>query len=110
MQIRYVVLAVSLMISGFANANCGVRDAKITEIHQYYDGSVFVNFDKAGDCDCSIKNRMAFKVGDANIEFIQSMVLLAYASGKSVTAFTDSASCSVHGNTAKLNYFRILPD
>lgn len=77
---------------------------------QYYDGYVFVTFDKQTSCDCSQKSRMAFNVNDPETKFIQSMVLTAYSTGRSVSASTNIEGCSVHGNSPKMNYFRIHPD
>ena len=51
---------------------------------QYYDGYVFVTFDKQTSCDCSQKSRMAFNVNDPETKFIQSMLLMAYSTGRSV--------------------------
>jgi hypothetical protein len=76
---------VAICISAFslvvqAATSCGVSNTKI----QYYDGQVFVSFDKETSCDCSQKSRMAFNVNDPEIKFIQSMLLMAYSTGRSV--------------------------
>ena len=67
-----------------ATTSYGVSNAKIIDVFQYYDGQVFVSFDKETSCDCSQKSRMAFNVNDPEIKFIQSMVLTAYSTGRSV--------------------------
>lgn len=105
-----VIFVVSSLLSLNSYASCGVSNARITDVHQYFDGHVFVAFDKAVDCGCTQTNRLAFNVADPDIEFIQSMVLMAYATGRRVDAKSSSELCSVHGNTAKMDYFRVHPD
>ncbi|MEY4589097.1 MAG: hypothetical protein RL497_1173 [Pseudomonadota bacterium] len=106
-------LFISCFLSFFgaaAWADCGVDNAKITFVYQYYDGSIFVNFNKDTSCNCPIPSRMAFNTADPGYDYIKAMVLLAYASGKSITANSNIAGCPIHGNTAKMNYFGVFPN
>lgn len=105
-----LVLTLVLFLATQLAMSCGVTNAKITDVFQYFDGQVFVSFDKQTTCDCPQKSRMAFNVNNPETKFIQSMVLMAYSSGRSVSALTDISGCPVHSNSPKLNYFRVLPE
>ncbi len=107
---KYFLAGLLSVCGAAAYADCGVDSAKITFVYQYYDGSIFVNFDKATTCSCAIPARMAFNTADPGYDYIKSMVLYAYASGKSVTANSNIAGCPIHGNTAKLNFFGVYPN
>ena len=94
----------SVVISSNVFAYCKVEDAIITQVGQYHDGHIFVNFDKQTNCPCSIKHRMALHKDHE--KFMSSMVLTAFTTGKKVRAEGEEA-CSVHGNTAKLVIFDV---
>ena len=83
------------------------RSAKITRMHQYVDGYIFIYFDRSSDCVCKIPNRMAFHK-DANEKFFMSAALTALTAGNLVTVTGDDVNCPVHGNTAKLTQLHIL--
>jgi len=104
---KYFLAIGALFIANLSFAGCGIRDAKVTEVFQYYDGTVFVGFNKSSDCSCSQNYRMAFFENDESMDYIKSLILMAYATGKSVYALSDIADCPIHNNTAQLNYFRI---
>jgi len=108
MRVLYGIIIT--VFSAYAFAGCGVEKAKITMIHQYFNGEVFVDFNKKTTCDCSIPGRLAFLSSDENIDFIKSMVLMAFASDRVVSAHSNIAGCPIHGNTAKMNYFRVWPE
>ncbi|WP_188150304.1 hypothetical protein [Teredinibacter waterburyi] len=95
-----------LLISNIA-LSCGVVGAKVMQAHRYHDGYIFVDFDKPTDCDCTISNRLAFRDDDPNMDFVKSMILVAYTTGALITARSDLESCSIHGNTAKMTYFML---
>ncbi|HEY6528757.1 MAG TPA: hypothetical protein VIZ65_08680 [Cellvibrionaceae bacterium] len=107
---RLILATILCAFVGSNWADCGVDSAKITFVHQYHDGSIFVTFDKATNCGCTIPTRMAFNTADAGYDYIKSMVLLAYASGKSIAANSNIAGCPIHGNTAKMNSFGVYPN
>jgi hypothetical protein len=90
-------------------ADCGVAKAKITFIHQYYDGSIFVDFSTSTNCPCSAPGRLAFNTSDPGYDFIKSMVLMAYATNSWVGANSNIPGCPIHGNTAKLNWLGLSP-
>jgi len=103
---RFLVLGL-LFFSGLANAVCGLKDAKVVSTHRYHDGWIFVNFDKSINCDCPQKWRLAFKDDSNNMDYVKSMVLVAYSSQVSVNAWAKDNVCSVHGNTAILTTFQL---
>lgn len=100
-------ILVNLSASGFAD--CGVGKAKISNVWQYYDGSIFVEFNTPTNCTCSIPQRLAFNTTDPGYDFIKSLVLMAYATNSWVSANSSIAGCPIHGNTAKLNYLQMSP-
>ncbi|TVZ37844.1 hypothetical protein P886_2190 [Alteromonadaceae bacterium 2753L.S.0a.02] len=108
MNIKNYIAIIILMNAVNCFASCGLENAKVIDVHQYFDGNIFVRFDKSTNCNCIEKTRLAFDSGDPTKQFIQSMVLLAFASNSNVTAYSSSTECSVHGNTAVLDYFRVL--
>jgi len=111
MKRNLIVICISVCsLVAQAVTSCGVSNAKIIDVFQYYDGYVFVAFDKQTSCDCPQKSRMAFNVNDPETKFIQSMVLMAYSTGRSVSASTNIEGCPVHDNSPRMNYFRIHPD
>ena len=103
---KYFIVLFCLFVSNFANANCSVGEARITQFNQYFDGNVFVEFSKHSTCNCEIKGRLAFQAKDPDTQFLQSMILLAYTTGATVSAWSDSDSC-IHGNTNRLTAFKI---
>ena len=100
-----------LLLLIFANSvqatECIVRDAKVTQVHQYKDGHIFIEFDKATDCECQFPLRLAFHKNDDE-KFFMSASLTALTSGKRVWAVGEDSNCPVHGNTAKLTNFYIF--
>ena len=104
----------ALMLGAFSfgtegATSCGVSDARIIDVFQYFDGQIFVSFDKQTGCDCPQKSRMAFSANDPDTKFIQSMVLMAYSTGRKVNAITDIEGCPVHSNSPQMNYLRVHP-
>jgi len=97
---KFLIWGIALMPS--LAFGCGVSDAIVSGIQRYHDGHIFVHFDKATDCGCSQTKRLVFKEDAPGMDYVKSMVLLAYSSGAPVSAYTTSNSCSVHGNTAVL--------
>lgn len=111
MKKSFIAICISVFsLMAQAATSCGVSNAKIIDVFQYYDDQVFVSFDKETSCDCSQTSRMAFNVNDPDTKFMQSMILMAYTSGRNVTALTNIEGCPVHGNSPKMNYFRIHSD
>lgn len=94
-------------ISTYTHAICGVTDAKVTSTHRYSDGTIFVNFDKYNDCGCSQASRLAFHEDNTSMDYVKSMILIAYTTGAKVKAQATNSACSVHGNTAILNTFQL---
>lgn|GEM_PF-3671201 len=110
MKILKLLAGTTLMsLSAISFADCGVAKAKIVNIHQYYDGSIFVDFSATTNCACSIPQRLAFNTADPGYDFIKSLVLMAYATNSWVSANSNIPGCPIHGNTAKLNYLQMSP-
>ena len=88
-------------------AKCSVS-GKVTRVHQYTDGTIFIDISKNSDCECSQKSRMAFHKDDDQ-KFYVSAALTALTTGKSVTLIgaDGGGKCPVHGNTPKLRAFYI---
>jgi len=124
-NIRILIIIVLGMLSFESYAvECGVSAAKVTKVHQYHDGSVFVYFDKDSDCDCSIKDRLAFsndksslatttaKIIESNkVKFFISASLTALTTGTLVGVRAEdrdeNGNCPIHGNTAEAITFVI---
>ena len=105
MRVFFLVILFLISCDLFA---CGVTDAKVIATHRFHDGHIFVNFDKPTSCDCSQTKRMAFRDDDMNMDYVKSMILMAYTTGASVSAYADQ-SCSVHSNTPALRVFHLNP-
>ena len=86
--------------------DCVVYDTKITRIHQYTDGNIFVYFDKISDCSCQFPQRMAFHKNDDE-KFFVSAALTALTTGKNVSLVGEDTNCPIHGNTAKMTNLSI---
>lgn len=88
-------------------AKCSLS-GKITRVHQYTDGMIFIDINKSSDCQCPQKSRMAFHKDDEQ-NFYMSASLAALTTGKSVTLVGEDGDgkCPIHGNTAKLRAFYI---
>ncbi len=56
---KTVTLLFGMLLTSLSFADCGVAKAKITFIHQYYDGSIFVDFSASTNCPCSAPARLA---------------------------------------------------
>ncbi|TVZ37415.1 hypothetical protein P886_1756 [Alteromonadaceae bacterium 2753L.S.0a.02] len=98
------LLFIILLLAKVTNA-CGLSDARVVGTHRYHDGYIFVNFDKPTSCDCSQNARLAFRDDGANMDYVKSMILIAYSSQVPVSATANGDSCTVHGNTAVLTAF-----
>lgn len=107
-----VLLAVTLFVtvlSAQANATrCEFLEAKIVDIHEWYDGHIFIKFNKTDpNCPCVTNVRLAFHKDD-NEDFFTSASLAALLSGATVDARgVDSEDCSIHGNTQRLDLLRV---
>ena len=84
-------------------SECSVDDAKVTDVFQWNDGSIFIVLDKAVGCGCAEANRAGFHKNDDEKFFI-SAGLTALVSGKSVKLLADNVNdtCPVHGISAQL--------
>lgn len=106
---RFLFIIGTLFFSTFSfSKECKVSDAMVTQVHQYKDGTIFINVDKINNCGCPQQYRMAFhKLEDE--KFFISAALTALTTGKKVSLVGDDAdgNCPVHGNTAKLKSFYI---
>lgn len=102
-----ILLAATIWTSTAQAANtCIITDTKVINIEQYFDGNIFVYFDKSDlNCPCAQKGRMAFHK-DSGENFIMSAALTALTAGKSVTARGDDL-CQIRGDTAQLTSFII---
>lgn len=106
---KTIALLTGILFANVAFADCGVPRTKITNIHQYYDGSIFVDFSDSTNCPCSIPQRMAFNTTDPGYDFVKSMVLFAYATNSWIGVNSNIQGCPIHGNTAKLNWISVSP-
>ena len=103
---RIGVLVFLFVLSSVSFA-CGVSETKVVKVHEYHDGVIFVDFSKSTDCECSQKKRLAFRSSDEDKDFIKSMVLTAYVSDLTVSAYSNINTCDFHSNTAELTYFKL---
>lgn len=106
-KIATLIIFSTLILPVLSHAVCGVVDAKVTNTHRYSDGTIFVNFDKYNDCGCSQSSRLAFHEDDTSMDYVKSMILIAYTTGAKVRAQATNAACSVHGNTSVLDIFSL---
>ena len=86
--------------------DCSVSGANVTRVFQHKDGFMFVVFDKATDCACSIPTRLAYSKS-SDEKFFTSAALTALTASRKVFARGDDTGCPFHGNTAKLTDFHI---
>lgn len=101
-------MLIALFSSSFVIASCKVVDAKVTSLHRYTDGTLFINTNKQSDCGCSQKSRFAIKSEKVDSDdFTVSAVLTAYVSQKLIT-IVGLEGCRVHGNTPELSIFYLL--
>ena len=105
---KYILsFILSVVTCSTATANCSVTDAKITGMHRYTDGTLFINTNKANDCGCSQGARFAMKTTDVDSDsFTVSAALTAFTAGIMVS-INGLDGCSIHGNTPELNYLKI---
>lgn len=90
-----------------AYADCSVADTKITSMHRYTDGTLFINTENANACGCSQGSRFAMKSAKVDSDsFTVSAALTAFTAGKLVN-ITGVAGCSIHGNTPELSVLAI---
>lgn len=104
---KLIILATCLFSANAYSQQCEISNARITSVHQYLDGMIFVNFDKAATptgCGCQFPTRMGFHKND-NEKFLTAAALTGLAAGKTVTAIGEDQGCPIHGNTAKLIIF-----
>lgn len=112
-RIQLVIMIVALgIITIYSEASsaaiCTVSNAKVTNIFQWDDGHIFIYFDRDTSCNCSIPNRVAFHKDD-NEKFLMSITLTAATSGKPVWIRAEDEGCVIHGNTARLKTFGMIP-
>ena len=80
---------------------CTVSNAKVKQIFQYDDGTIFLVFDRGTDCGCPQKHRVGFHKND-NEQFFVAAAMTALTTGQLVSIRAEDSGCSVHGNSAKL--------
>ncbi len=53
-RIKFVLfsLLITFSTSSFSK-ECNVKDATVTQVHQYKDGTIFINVNKNSNCSCS---------------------------------------------------------
>lgn len=83
-------------------------NSNIVNLFQWSDGHIFIVFDQNTNCNCPIPNRVAFHKNDDE-KFIMSAALAALNSGKKVWIRAEDNGCVIHGNTAKIISFGIVP-
>lgn len=109
---KILVILLMLFSTVAYSKQCSVS-GKITQMHQYTDGTIFINVDTASNCDCAHKSRMAFHRNDSQ-SFYVSAALTALTAKKTVTLTGEdrnsSGRCPIHGNTALLKAFYINAD
>jgi hypothetical protein len=106
-KIIIVFLLVIFVQTNAHAARCGVENAKVADVLQWEDGTIFIEFDTATNCNVSIPSRLAFS--DHNQKFFMAAALTALTTGKTVTAYGEDINL-VHGNTATLTAFQIRRD
>ena len=104
---KIILITFLFSFTELVNAICGVTNTKVTQMHRYSDGTLFISTDKPNDCGCSQTSRLAIKSekvdGDS---FTTSAALTALVAGQSVDIF-GLDGCDVHGNTAELSTLTI---
>jgi len=76
-------------------------------MHQYDDGTIFIDVDVPTNCNVSIPTRFAFT--DHTQKFFIAAALMAIATGKKIDLYGEDTN-PIHGNTATLTYFKIHKD
>jgi hypothetical protein len=103
-HLRWLLLVFAFCIwSSNTYAESCQATGKVTQVHQYTDGVIFINVDQASTCDCPQKSRFAFHKLDDE-KFYISAALTALTTGKRVTLIGEDGNgrCPVHGNSPKL--------
>ncbi|WP_038194216.1 hypothetical protein [Vibrio nigripulchritudo] len=108
------ILFIALMLfSAFAYSKQCSLTGKITQMHQYTDGTIFINVDASSSCDCAHKSRMAFHRNE-NQSFYVSAALTALTAKKTVTLTGEdrntSGACPIHNNSPLLTALYINAD